>query len=252
MSDYPPSVDAVRRRLLVRLGPLADQLRPGFLTAVCRLSLHPGAVDEIAAVAESWCRAFVDDPADDELAPLVELSAAELYGSGADAWRPAADPPAALARRLRETGARRAWLCRGQALTLSDGRRLVAVLTAAGLEPRPYGTTNRCRPAEISAGFQRGDALLWAAAGDFALGGFVHHPDPGELAALAAELQAPLGLLYDAWKRPPPDVVDAPTALNPAAGPGLVRGCPAPTPETTDLRRLFIHLRQRLADLETP
>jgi len=252
MSDYPPSVDTVRRRLLGRLGHLADQLRPGFLTGVCRLSLRPGAVDEIAAAAESWCRAFIEDPADDELTPLLELSAAELYGSGVDDWHPAADPPAALARRLRETGARRVWLCRGQTLTLSDGRRLVEVLSAAGLEARPYGTTNRCRPAEIRAGFQRGDALLWAAAGDFALGGFVHHPDPGELAALAAELQAPLGLLYDAWKHPLPGIVDAPTALNPAAGPGLIRGCAAPPPETTDLRRLFIHLRQRLADLEMP
>jgi len=251
MNDYPPSVNAVRRRLVERLGPAADKLRPGILTGLCRLSLANEGVDEIAAVAQRWHERLVGEPADEELRPLIGLLAYEIYG-GNEEWRPAADAPAALIRRLAVQGVRRLWLCRGQALTLSDGRRLVDIIGEAGVEPHPYGTTNRCRIAQIREDFRPGDGLLWAACGAFRLGGFIQHPSVGGLTALAVELDSPPGIVYDAWSGLTEADASVPTALCSIPGLWLVRGFDAAPPMPVELRRLFHRLREMLPPPETP
>lgn len=240
---YPPGVDRVRRRLVGLTGEMAEQLRPGVLTGLCRLALRPASVDEVVAEAADWLGELLGEPSLERLAALVGLLAAELYGR--DEPAPVADAASSAAEWFTGCGCRRVWICRGQLLTLADGRRLDAVLDGAGLEVRRYGTTNRCRPAELEAGLMEGDGVLHAARGDFALTGFVRHPEPAELAALAGAGGLPAAVLLDAWREPAPSALQAPLFVSPEPGAGLACGIKARRPpDEAALRRLFATLRR--------
>ncbi|OGD78125.1 MAG: hypothetical protein A2Y64_01270 [Candidatus Coatesbacteria bacterium RBG_13_66_14] len=243
---HPPSVDAVRRAAVER-EPGLGALPGGLLTGLCRLALRPGPVNESAAEAVRRGRDLLGKPSGEKLPALTTLLAAELYGLPAGDIAPCDDPARGLAAYLLKNGARRVWLCRGQKLTLADGRRLADVLTESGLEAVPFGTTNRCLAGELAREWASGDGAVWAASGGFRLAGFVEHLGIGELAATARGKGGPAAVLLDDWLRPAPQLAGLPTFIIPAGGPGFAVGTePGDAPPEDRLRHLFELLRKTL------
>jgi hypothetical protein len=243
---HPPSVDAVRRAVVER-EPELGALPGGLLTGLCRLALRPGPVDDSAAEAVRWGREILGAPSGEILPVLTGLLAAELYGPPAGEISACDDPARGLAAFFIENGARRVWLCRGQKLTLADGRRLADVLAASGLAVAPFGTTNRCLARELADGWTAGDGAVWAASGNFRLAGFVEHLDIDELAETARGKGGPAAVLLDDWLQPAPTLAGLPAFIIPAPGPGFAVGTePGDAPPETRLRPLFELLRRTL------
>jgi hypothetical protein len=242
----PPSVDAVRRRV-IEAEPSLGGLPGGILTGLCRLALRPGSAEEVAAAAAGWGTDLLAEPPPERVKPLTTLLAAELYGPPVEDLFPTVDPARGLGAFLINRGARRAWLCRGQKLTLADGRRLADVLAETGLEVVPFGTTNRCLSGELTDGWAEGDGAVWAASGSFRLIGFVEHLGTAELKLLADRTKRPAAALLDEWLQPAPRLEGLPAFIIPAGGPGLAVGTdPGDPPPEKDLRLLFRLLRDRL------
>ncbi|HUT97629.1 MAG TPA: hypothetical protein VM054_00975 [bacterium] len=243
---HPPSVDAVRREVLER-EPDLGALPGGLLTGLCRLALRPGPPGESAAEAVRWGRDLLGRPSGEKLPVLTTLLAAELYGLPLGDMVACDDPARGLAAFFSRSMARRVWLCRGQKLTLADGRRLADVLTETGLEVVPFGTTNRCRSGELAREWASGDGAVWAASGSFRLAGFVEHLGIGELAELARGTGGPAAVLLDDWLEPAPRLEDLPAFVIPAPGPGFAVGTdPGDAPAEDRLRPLFELLRGHL------
>lgn len=243
---HPPSVDAVRRAALER-EPGLGALPGGLLTGLCRLALRPGPVGDSAAEAVHWGREILGEPSGEKLPVLTILLAAELYGPPPGDMVACDDPARGLAEFFKRNGARRVWLCRGQKLTLADGRRLADVLAESGLEVVPFGTTNRCLAREPADDWADGDGAVWAASGSFRLAGFVEHLGAGELAQTARSKGGPAAVLLDDWLQPAPRLAGLPTFIIPAGGPGFAVGTvPGDAPSETRLRPLFELLRGRL------
>jgi hypothetical protein len=243
---HPPSVDAVRRAALER-DPGLGALPGGLLTGFCRLALRPGPVDDSAAAAVRWGREILGEPSGEKLPVLTTLLAAELYGPAAGDIAPCDDPARGLAEFFKRNGARRVRLCRGQKLTLADGRRLADVVAASGPEVFPFGTTNRCPARELADGWADGDGAVWAASGGFRLAGFVEHLEIGELARTARSKGGPAAVLLDDWLEPAPPLAGLPTFIIPAGGPGFAVGTePGDAPSEDRLRSIFVLLRRTL------
>ncbi|MCX7021060.1 MAG: hypothetical protein NTW26_02075 [bacterium] len=243
---HPPSVDAVRRGA-VELEPDLGALPGGLLSGLCRLALRPGPVNESAAEAVRWGRDLLGRPSGEKLPVLTTLLAAELYGLPLGDIVACGDPARGLAAFFSISGARRVWLCRGQKLTLADGRRLADVLTETGLEVVPFGTTNRCLVRELADGWAEGDGAVWAASGSFRLAGFVEHFGIDELAELARGTGGPAAVLLDDWLRPAPRLTGLSAFIIPAGGPGFAVGTdPGDAPAEDRLRPLFELLRETL------
>jgi len=243
---HPPSVDAVRRGAL-ELEPDLGALPGGLLTGLCRLALCPGPAGESAAETVRWSRDLLGEPSGEKLPALVILLAAELYDLPFGDIVVCNDPACAMGAFFSRSGARRVWLCRGQKLTLADGRRLADVLTETGLEVVPFGTTNRCLVGELAEGWAQGDGAVWAASGSFRLAGFVEHLGIGELAELVWGTGGPAAVLLDDWLEPAPRLAGLPTFIIPAGGPGFAVGTdPDDAPAEDRLRPLFELLRGRL------
>jgi|GEM_PF-3600553 len=243
---HPPSVDAVRRAVLER-EPGLGALPGGLLTGLCRLALRPGPVDDSADGAVRWGREIIGRPSGEILPTLTVLLAAELYGPPPGDIAPCDDPARGLAAFFSGSGARRVRLCRGQKLTLADGRRLENILSESGLETAPFGTTNRCLARELADGWADGDGAVWAASGSFRLAGFVEHLGIDELAGLSRVKGGPAAVLLDDWLEPVPPLTGLPTFIIPAGGPGFAVGTvPGDAPPETRLRPLFELLRRRL------
>jgi hypothetical protein len=243
---HPPSVDAVRRAALERESDLGA-LPGGLLTGLCRLALRPGPVEDSADGAVRLGRELLGRPTGEKLPVLTRLVAAELYGVPFGDVAACDDPARGLAGFLRGAGARRVRLCRGQKLTLADGRRLADVLTGAGLEVVPFGTTNRCLARELAEGWAEGDGAVWAASGSFRLAGFVEHLGIAELAETARGKGGPAAVLLDDWLGPAPKLEGLPVFVIPAGGPGFCVGADTgDAPSEARLRKLFELLRARL------
>jgi hypothetical protein len=243
---HPPSVDAVRRAVVER-EPGLGALPGGLLTGLCRLALRPGPVEDSAAETVRRSREILGEPSGENLTVLTGLLAAELYGLTPGEILACDDPARDLAEFFKRNGARRVRLCRGQKLTLADGRRLADVLAESGLEVLPFGTTNRCLARELADGWAEGDGAVWAAAGSFRLAGFVEHLGIDGLAETARSNGGPAAVLLDDWLEPAPPLAGLPTFIIPAGGPGFAVGTvPGDAPPETRLRPLFKLLRGRL------
>jgi len=243
---HPPSVDAVRRAVVER-EPGLGALPGGLLTGLCRLALRPGPVEDSAAETVRLGREILGEPSGENLTVLAGLLAAELYGPSPGDIAPCDDPARGLADFFKRNGARRVRLCRGQKLTLADGRRLADVLTDTDLAVVPFGTTNRCLARELADDWAEGDGAVWAASGSFRLAGFVEHLGADELARTARSKGGPAAVLLDDWLEPAPPLAGLPTFIIPAGGPGFTVGnIPGDAPPETRLRPLFELLRGRL------
>ena len=245
---HPPSVDAVRRKLLEQ-EPRLEALASGLLSGVCRLALRPGSVEEVAEDAVGWGLDLLGEPSGERLTALTKLLAGELFGIRTGDLAVAGDPARELGGHLKNQGTVRVWLCRGQKLTLADGRRLEAILSSAGLSVIPFGTTNRCRAGELAEGWGEGDGAVWAASGSFRLRGFVEHLEIGELARLAKQTGRPAAVLLDDWLERAPDLSGLPAFIIPGGGPGFAVGETTVRPPPREaLRLLFNRLRDGIQE----
>ncbi len=244
--NHPPSVDAVRRRVIQR-EPRLGKLAPGLLSGISRLALRPGSADEVAEEAVGWGLDLLGEPPEERLSTLTVLLASELYGLPPTDLAVAGDPARELGGFFKMHGTERVWLCRGQKLTLADDRRLADVLTEAGLEVTPFGTTNRCLVRELAEGWTESDGAVWAASGSFRLTGFVEHLGIAELAQLGIETGRPAAVLLDDWLDKAPGLDGLPAFIIPAGGAGFVVGADViQRPSHEGLRPLFGLLRDRL------
>ncbi len=244
--NHPPSVDAVRRRVIER-EPRLGELAPGLLSGISRLALRPGSADEVAEEAVGWGLDLLREPPEERLSSLTVLLASELYGLPASDLAVAGDPARELSGFFQNHGAERVWLCRGQKLTLADGRRLADVLSEAGLEVIPFGTTNRCLARELAEGWTESDGAVWAASGSFRLTGFVEHLGIAELAQLAKQTGRPAAVLLDDWLDRAPDLVGLSAFIIPADGAGFAVGPVEVRPPSSEAsQKLFYLLREQL------
>lgn len=244
--NHPPSVDAVRRRAVERESRLGE-LAPGLLSGICRLALRPGSVDEVAEEAVEWGLDLLREPPEARLSTLTVLLASELYGLPSTDLAVAGDPAHELGGFFQNRGTDRVWLCRGQKLTLADGRRLADVLSEMGLEVIPFGTTNRCLARELDRGWCNGDGAVWAASGSFRLTGFVEHLCIAELAQLAKQTGRPAAVLLDDWLDRAPDLVGLPAFIIPSDGAGCAVGAVDVRPPSREAsQKLFYLLREQL------
>jgi len=240
--SYPPSVNAIRQRLLAEQPELC-QLTGGLITALCRLAARPG-LEESIAEATLWSRELLSEPSDERLTPLTKLLLTEQYALGEVQPILLEDPLAALLEYFQ--GEKRVWLCRGQSLTLSDGRRIGEELLSAGITPRPFGTTNRCQSVELTELAEEGDGVLWAASGSFRLGGFVQHYTSAELAEFTKHRRLRAAVYLDAWQEPLP-ATNLPTFVSTPSNIGFAVSSSPDAQESPDAeatRRLFVWLRQ--------
>jgi len=246
MASYPPSVNAIRQRLLAEQ-PELMRLPGGLVSALCRLAARPG-LEESVAEATRWSQGLLGEPSVERLAPLTELLLTEQYDLGKGQPILLTDPPASLLDYFR--GVKRVWLCRGQSLTLRDGRRIGEELLSVGIEPRPFGTTNRCLTGELTELAEEGDGVLWAASGSFRLGGFVQHYSPAELAEFAEQRNLSGAVYLDAWQEPLPETC-LPTFVSTPSDIGFAVGYAPKKQEQPDeavIRPLFNWLRENLSD----
>ncbi|MCD4733869.1 hypothetical protein K8R78_06485 [bacterium] len=246
MASYPPSVNAIRQRLLTEQ-PELMRLPGGLVSALCRLAARPG-LEESVAEATLWGQQLLGEPLVERLAPLTRLLLTEQYDLGKGQPILLTDPPASLLNFFQ--GVKQVWLCRGQSLTLRDGRRIGEELLAVGITPRPFGTTNRCLTKELTELAEEGDGVLWAASGSFRLGGFVQHYSPAELAGFAEQRNLSGAVYLDGWQESLPETC-LPTFVSTPSEIGFAIGHTPKKqeqPDETLTRKLFDLLRENLFD----
>ncbi len=251
--NYPPSVNDIRQQLLAEQ-PELRRLPGGLVSALCRLAARPG-LEESVAEAVRWGQELLGEPLSDKppsdkpsaerLAPLTKLLLVEQYGLGKRQPVLLLDPLVSLLNYFQ--GVKRVWLCRGQSLTLRDGRRIGEELLSAGITPRPFGTTNRCLIEELEPLTEEGDGVLWAASGSFRLGGFVQYYSPDELAEFARQRNLSVAVYLDDWREPLPET-SLPTFVSTRGGGFAVGYTPQKQeqPNEAAIRRLFNWLRENL------
>lgn len=247
-SSYPPSVNDIRQRLL-KEQPKLRQLPGGLVSALCRLAARPG-LEESVAEAVRWSQELLaklssDKPSAERLAPLTKLLLVEQYGLGKRQPVLLVDPLVSLLNYFQ--GVKRIWLCRGQSLTLRDGRRIGEELLSAGITPRPFGTTNRCLTEELEQLTEESDGVLWAASGIFRLGGFVQYYSPDELADFTKQRNLSVAVYLDDWREPLPET-SLPAFVSTRGGGFAVGYTPQKQeqPNEAAIRRLFNWLRENL------